>query len=488
MTPLDDAPQDAQPLLTTDQARILARNLSDLFEAASRTFAPNSPKLLEPIERHLGCELDETFLMRARLQPWQGAAATRSFTDYLAEYPAVGEVFNVGPFQHESLAEALSSFAEHQRPKTLGRPTYVDAAVGPDRTEPALSNGAALTTSPSGAPVLLVIRRVDDEGYQRLAMEVLAATREACEETLASMRDRLDRFDVARGQVVSLTASEHFGDARTSFLPRPDVPRDHVILPEETLDRVRNHVLGIGAQSARLTELGLHLKRGVLLHGAPGTGKTHLVRHLVGSTDATVVVLTGSSLMHIASAAALARGLAPSIVVCEDVDLIATDRQFTPDGNAPLFMLLDAIDGIAGDANVCFILTTNRVADLEPALAERPGRVDLAVEIPLPDAAARAALLRLYAGRLDVRADLDAAAEQLEGQTASGMKEIMRRVGVWAIQHDRTVINDADLQAVLDVYLADASAVTRALLGGSNGRDDEPALDDQAMMGGPGDW
>ena len=62
-----------------------------------------------------------------------------------------------------------------------------------------------------------------------------------------------------------------------------------------------------------------------------------------------------------------------------------------------LFDLLDAMDGAAADADLLFVLTTNRADLLEPALAARPGRVDVAVEIDLPDAEARRRLLELYA-------------------------------------------------------------------------------------------
>src|SRR5205814_4503363 len=98
------------------------------------------------------------------------------------------------------------------------------------------------------------------------------------------------------------------------------------------------------------------------------------------------ILLTGRSIRLIDEAAALARRLQPSMVVLEDVDLIAADRDYTPGGNPMLFALLDAMDGVGADADVTFLLTTNRADILESALADRPGRVDLAVELPRPDA------------------------------------------------------------------------------------------------------
>ena len=93
----------------------------------------------------------------------------------------------------------------------------------------------------------------------------------------------------------------------------------------------------------------------------------------------------------------MARALQPSIVVLEDCDLIAEDRSFGHGPQPLLFEVLDAMDGLDSDADVAFVLTTNRVDMLERALAQRPGRVDLAVEIPLPAQAERTELVKLYA-------------------------------------------------------------------------------------------
>ena len=135
------------------------------------------------------------------------------------------------------------------------------------------------------------------------------------------------------------------------------------------------------------------------MHGPPGTGKTHTVRYLTGRlAGVTIILLTGQSIRFIEQAAALARRLQPSMVVLEDVDLVAADRDYTPGGNPLLFSLLDAMDGVGADADVTFVLTTNRAGILETALADRPGRVDLAVEIPRPDARCRKRLPGRAAG------------------------------------------------------------------------------------------
>ena len=158
------------------------------------------------------------------------------------------------------------------------------------------------------------------------------------------------------------------------------------------------------------------------------------MRYLIGRTPGvTVIQLTGVALHLIAEACSVARTLQPAMVVVEDVDLIAQDRGEHPGQHPLLFQLLNEMDGLAEDADVVFVLTTNRADVLEPALAARPGRVDQAVELGLPDAAARRALLELYRGalRLDVR-HLDDLAARTEGVTASFLKELLRRSAVIA--------------------------------------------------------
>ena len=111
------------------------------------------------------------------------------------------------------------------------------------------------------------------------------------------------------------------------------------------------------------------------------------MRYLIGRLPGTTVIqLTGDALHLIAEACSVARALQPAMVVVEDVDLIAEDRGMHPGQHPLLFQLLNEMDGLAEDADVVFVLTTNRADLLEPALAARPGRVDQAVEL---DAAGR---------------------------------------------------------------------------------------------------
>src|SRR5204863_8658786 len=125
----------------------------------------------------------------------------------------------------------------------------------------------------------------------------------------------------------------------------------------------------------------------------------------------------------------LSRLLQPAVVVIEDVDLIARDRtQMGPCEESLLNGLLNQMDGLKQDADILFILTTNRPEQLESAMASRPGRIDQAIEVPLPSDIGRRKLVQLYGKGLALGdAVVREAAERTEGVSAAFIKELMRR-------------------------------------------------------------
>lgn len=201
--------------------------------------------------------------------------------------------------------------------------------------------------------------------------------------------------------------------------------------------------------------------------GPPGTGKTHCVRYLTGLlTDTTVIVLSGASLGMVGAFGALARRLAPSVIVLEDVDLVAVERTSPLGSKQSLFELMAEMSGLGEDADVAFVLTTNRPDLLEPALAARPGRIDLAIDIPLPDATARRRLLELYSRGLDLTINnIDEAVARTAGATASFFKELMRKAALAALDSNNGEVTDEHFTAALDELLAETAALTRVLLG-----------------------
>jgi ATP-dependent 26S proteasome regulatory subunit len=217
-----------------------------------------------------------------------------------------------------------------------------------------------------------------------------------------------------------------------------------------------------------LLAAGRHLKRGLLLHGPPGTGKTLTAMYIASQMpDRTVIILTGRGFGLIQRSVELARLLQPSIVLFEDVDLVAEERTREHSSGPLLFELLNEMDGIGNDADVIFLLTTNRPDLLEPALASRPGRIDQAVEIPLPDADARRRLFDLYARGMQVHiTDWTPFVARTEGVSAAFIRELLRKAAVIAADESgEVIVEERHLTEATRELVVEGGELTKRLLG-----------------------
>ena len=159
--------------------------------------------------------------------------------------------------------------------------------------------------------------------------------------------------------------------------------------------------------------------------------------------------------------------LEPATVILEDVDLIAEDRARQHPACMPiLFELLNQMDGLAEDSDVLFVLTTNRPEVLEPALAARPGRIDLAIEVPLPDADGRRRLFSLYAQGLRVAVPFDPWVRRTEGVSGAFIRELLRKAALYAADdRGELEIREKHLDEALHELIVSGGALTRSLLG-----------------------
>ena len=353
-------------------------------------------------------------------------------------------------------------------PLRLTAPALTDLPNGPGTTLGCLRLALLLVTDSHGRYIVLV--QGPNEHQPGLDVEVAGLPVEQAQRLLAELDQLRAELNVYRGHLLEVSLSP-MGGVTLTFVSPSGLTRDDVVLPDPILTRVERHALGVAGHRAKLLAVGQHLKRGLLLYGPPGTGKTHTTRYLMGQmTGYTRLVLTGRSLVAVGEVTDLARVLLPAVIVLEDVDLVAEERSLGPSSSPVLFDLLDAMDGAAPDADLLFLLTTNRADLLEPALAARPGRVDIAVEIALPDAPARRRLLRLYGQNVPLALtdeDVDLAVERTDGTTASFLKELIRRSVLESLHDDPELpaVTGVHVARALDDMLDDAQAVTRTLLG-----------------------
>jgi ATP-dependent Clp protease adapter protein ClpS len=276
-----------------------------------------------------------------------------------------------------------------------------------------------------------------------------------------------------RGKILSFDADANYrGRSRGLMVHKlPPVRRDNVILPEAALKLLDRNVLNFVDGRAQLSRLGQSTRKGILLYGPPGTGKTHTIRYLASNLPGhTTLIITAAQVGLLGQYMSLARLLQPTMVVIEDVDLIARNREaMGPCEESMLNKLLNEMDGLKEDADILFILTTNRPEQLEGALANRPGRIDQAIEIPLPDDFNRKKLVELYGKGLPL-GDIvvNEAARRTKGVSAAFIKELMRRVAQASIGRDGgTTVQSADLGEALDDMLFASGKLNIKLLGGA---------------------
>ncbi len=458
----DDARMDA--FLETFAAFMDSAN-----QRAQQQQQSTGPALAEVLAEHLGKRAVGLPVLTETVSTLRSLDADIAI-ERLAEADESARLLGIGGGEqrlHNAFSELVEQ-SESWKQFPVGAVDYTRAPTGPGTERRAVGFGLRLFTF-EGAPVALLQRMASPRHGMAGAIEVMCADEDVALRLLAQIRADMIEHSILRGQVITFTASDYGPTAGgVTFTERVRVPAADVVLPPNTLERVERQVIGVARHRQALLDAGQHLKRGVLLYGPPGTGKTHTVRHLVGECpQATVILLAGSTLQLVGLAADTARALQPAVIVLEDCDLIAEDRSFH-DGPQPLlFEVLDAMDGLAPDADVAFLLTTNRADLLEQALAQRPGRVDLAVEIPLPDLPARRRLFELYRAGLPFTAvALDSAAEHTEGVTASFVKEAIRRAVLRAVEAGHPV-GDDDLAEAVSELTDDAEGITRSLLGGS---------------------
>jgi hypothetical protein len=395
--------------------------------------------------------------LQTAIDAWSGRAGRAVETRGVAHPPHYGTT---------SLQQLVAG--DGLPPLRLAAPALADLPNGPGSTLGCLRLALLLVTDELGRYIVMIQGPSDDQ--PGLHVEVAGLPVGLAQRLLADLDRLRAELNVYRGYLLDVSL-DSMGSVVLAFADPPAIGRPDVVLPAAVLSRVERHALAVAGHRQALLDAGQHLKRGLLLYGPPGTGKTHTARYLLGQmTGYTRLVLTGRSLAAVGGVTDLARALQPSVVVLEDVDLVAEERSLGPAASPIMFDLLDAMDGAAPDADLLFLLTTNRADLLEPALAARPGRVDVAVEIALPDAPARERLLALYGRKVPLQLtdeDVRLAVERTDGVTASFLKELIRRSVLESLQDDPalTAVTGAQLGRALDDLLDAAQAVTRALHG-----------------------
>jgi DNA polymerase III delta prime subunit len=435
------------------------------------------------LRAHFGADPTDLPIVTRPLQAWDRPNFQVAIDAFLAQRTAELIGLSTMPGYEIGLAELAGTTDWAGNAISVRAPEHVTVPLGEDESITCIQLGLWLVDN-DGERLAIMLASSDRGMGEHLALEVMSDDRALAEAVVAELWRLMNERNVYRGRVLELRARHFHGDEDAPLTVRslPAITRERIVLPEGVLERIERTTFGMSRHAERLRASGRHMRRGLLLHGPPGVGKTLTAMYLAAQMpDRTVVLLTGQGLGTVTASIELATALAPSIVILEDVDLVAMERSFEPT-NAILFELLNAMDGLDADHDVLFVLTTNAPQRVEPALAARPGRIDQAVELPLPDSAGRRRLLALYGEGLQLALDgADDLVGELDGTSPAFIRELLRRGALVAA--DETAegplrVTEAHLREALSELRTGAGELSRTLLG-------DGAADDEGGFGRP---
>ncbi len=229
----------------------------------------------------------------------------------------------------------------------------------------------------------------------------------------------------------------------------------------------------------KFTDIGAKIPHGILLSGAPGTGKTLLARAVAGEADVQFLSISGSDFMemYVGVGASRVRDLfdqakkiAPAIIFIDEIDAVGRKRGSGMGGGhdereQTLNQLLVEMDGFGKTEGVIVLAATNRPDILDPALL-RPGRFDRQIYVSPPDAKGREEILKVHAKdkRLDTSVSLKTVALACSGFTGADLSNLLNEAAILAARDNRPALNMQDLNEAMMKILAGPEKKSRVQL------------------------
>lgn len=218
---------------------------------------------------------------------------------------------------------------------------------------------------------------------------------------------------------------------------------------DDVLQEIRESVELPLTEPELFEDLGIEPPSGVLLHGAPGTGKTLIAKAIASQAKATFIRMSGSDLVQkfvgegsrlVKDIFQLARDKSPSILFIDEIDAVGSMRTYdgtsgSAEVNRTMLQLLAEMDGFDPKGNVKLIAATNRIDLLDPALL-RPGRFDRSIEVPLPDEGGRIEILKIHTRKMNLADDVnfEKLAKVTAGMSGAEISVIVKEAGIFVLR------------------------------------------------------
>lgn len=226
-----------------------------------------------------------------------------------------------------------------------------------------------------------------------------------------------------------------------SFLRQPINTDELYELPTPEINEILTDIKKFWEKSGVYKEYNLMHKRGILLYGDPGCGKSGILqlcmKHIIKDLSGIVINLKDEdSIKAYAESVPKFRQIEPSrplIVIIEDIDSVAGDSSYSTS------VLLNILDGVKQIENVVYIATTNYPEKLEERITNRPSRFDRRYYIAPPSDEVRKAYLKKKIGKSKIKIDMDQWVKDTEGLSMSHLKELFISVVVLGNDYDSAI-------------------------------------------------
>jgi len=367
---------------------------------------------------------------RRRLQQKNRAAINR----FLGKGKCTNHAGILPRYYGELLTWALHRYLEREGWKiaaTLGyrgpEPVYVNVDTGGE-IEDLLMDGQMLIEK--GDIRYIVTVDVNPRWRGSVQLEGPVEKKEEMAEFIIGILAIVEKENFYRGKKIEFSG-------RIRFLDVKDRPWDSIVLDSETKREVKANTVDFLRRSDEWSKYGIPSKRGILLAGEPGTGKTIICRALMAEADGITCITTNGYALddndYVTELYEVAEDLRPCIVFIEDIDLIGQNRmEFGYQRGPALLSLLSVMDGVEEQREVVTIATTNCLETLDKALSERPSRFDRVIKLTRPSIEQRGELVCRLCQKIPLDEDMqEYIAMRAENCTPAQLQEIVYSLVIW---------------------------------------------------------
>ena len=238
-----------------------------------------------------------------------------------------------------------------------------------------------------------------------------------------------------------------------------EITWEDVIVQDKIRNKIKQNVENLFTYIDILQKNKVTVKRGVILAGPPGVGKTLICKVLIQAIkDITVLYVLPSHLksaMDVSMVCEMARDLSPTLMVIEDIDFLAESRNTNPFGGLTV-ELMNQMDGVESFDGVVTLATTNMPEKIEEAIKNRPGRFDRVIQVDLPDSKDRLKMLKKFTQRFILKdVDLESIAEECNDMSGAYIYNLCETAAICAVDEnsidkdEKIIINSKHLKEAI---------------------------------------